>query len=65
MKSKEIFKSTHVFITYFTAPDKSKYTAEQYNKEIQKIKAMYGDPARNNPFFSLSANQAFEDLVLS
>ncbi len=65
MKSKEIFKTTNAFITYFTAPDKSKYTSEQYDREIQKIKAMYGDPDRNNPFFNLSANQAVEDLIFS
>lgn len=65
MKSKEPFKSTNAFITYFTAPDKSKYTPEQYGKEIQKIKAMYGDPDTSNPFFNVSAKQAMEDLIFS
>lgn len=42
MKSKEAFKSSYVFITYFTAPDKNKLSKEEYDAEVSKLEAMYG-----------------------
>ncbi|MEI7563282.1 MAG: hypothetical protein WCJ39_06615 [bacterium] len=52
-------------ITYFTAPDKKKLSTERYADEVQKIKATYGDPDKNNPFYNASANTAMKDFVLS
>ena len=65
MKSKDPLKSSHVAMTYFTAPEKNKLTPEAYDTEILKLKAMYGDPDQTNPFFNTSANAALEDLILT
>ncbi|MCX6822594.1 MAG: L-histidine N(alpha)-methyltransferase [candidate division SR1 bacterium] len=65
MKSKNPLKSSHVAMTYFTAPEENKLTPAAYKAEIQRIKAMYGDPDKTNPFFNASANTALEDFILS
>lgn len=51
-----------IFMTFFVAPDK---TQESYEDQILKLKATYGDPDRNNPYFDASTHDAIKDWVMS
>ncbi len=61
MKSRDPLKSSYVFMTYFTAPNKEKLTEEEYNNAVARVEAMYGGWDKNNPQY----NPAMEDFILS
>lgn len=71
MKSKDLFKSSYVFVTYFTAPDKEKLSESWYIQAIQRIKAMYGDfydindVSKINPFANKETYEAKKNHILS
>lgn len=51
-----------IFMTFFVAPDKK---SERYNDDILKLKATYGDPDKNNPYFDQTTHDAIKDWVMS
>ncbi|MEI6672001.1 MAG: hypothetical protein WCL02_01180 [bacterium] len=42
MRSKNPLKSSHIFMMYFTAPDKEKLTEPEYEKAVARLESMYG-----------------------
>jgi hypothetical protein len=56
--------SVPALVTYFSAPDKLNLNTEEYQNKILELKAAYGDPDTNNPYYSIETHNAINDFIM-
>lgn len=54
-------KKNNIIMSFFLAPDKE---AEDYNAQIQEMRARYGDPDTSNPYYNKSTHTAIEAWIM-
>lgn len=64
MQSNQRWYSTPALISYFSAPEKNKLTPEEYQNKILELKATYGDPDTNNPYYDQETHRAINDFIM-